>query len=122
MLRKHKCDHPIIDKGVGTNNGFNDSLFELVATHLTLEWVYQNGEILDHFSLSSFVPPPPEELEVLFDRALRGNMREIRERADQVGQMDAKYKPFTEKLRHLAHDFQDKAILALIEQSMEDDQ
>ncbi|MCP4605105.1 MAG: response regulator [Proteobacteria bacterium] len=99
-----------------------DKLFDLVGTCLALEWVYADGKTHDQVEelfLSSFVPPPSEELEILFDLAMRGNMHRICKRADQIVQTDERYRPFGEKLRQLARGFQDKAILALIEQSME---
>jgi len=102
-----------------------EKLFELVGTYLALEWVYQDDETLgrsEHLPSPSFSPPPPEELEILFDLAMRGNMRGIREQAAKIAQADDRYRPFTDQLRQLAQDFQDKEILALIEQFMEGDE
>jgi signal transduction histidine kinase/FixJ family two-component response regulator len=100
-------------------------LFELLAIHLKLEWIYEEreskekGERSPHLPISSlphlFVPPPPEELMALFKIAQRGNMRKIRERATQIEQMDEKYKPFTDKLQQLAKGYEEEEIRALLQ-------
>jgi hypothetical protein len=43
----------------------------------------------------------------------------IRKIRKQVTKLDEKYKPFADKIEGLAKQFQDKAILALLEQYME---
>ena len=67
---------------------------------------------------SELVPPPPEEMAILLDLAMRGNMPNIRKRAIQIEQLDEKYKPFAHTLQQLAKAFEDDEILALIEQYM----
>jgi signal transduction histidine kinase/response regulator RpfG family c-di-GMP phosphodiesterase len=59
--------------------------------------------------------PPPEEMEVLHDLALRGDMRGIRERAAHIETLGEQYAPFARKLRELAEGFEERAILALVE-------
>jgi len=102
-----------------------EKLFELVGIYLALEWIYKDGEPLgrvEDLPPPSLAPPPPEELEVLFDLAMRGNMRGIRERAAKIAQTDDRYRPFTDHLLQLAQDFQDKEILRFIEQFIEGDE
>ncbi len=110
------------------------TLLELLSMHLQLEWTYddeqggQEGtETRGHGNkehpedeIQSLVPPPPEELEVLLEMAMRGNMTDIRERATKLEQMDQKYKPFADKLQQLAKAYDDDEIEALIEQYMEE--
>jgi hypothetical protein len=64
------------------------------------------------------IPPPPEEMEVLYELALIGSMRDIRERADYLETLDEQYLPFADTLRQLAKDFEEQEILALVERYM----
>jgi len=45
-------------------------------------------------------------------------MRKIREHADYLEDLDEQYMPFAQKLKDLVHGFQEKALLALIEQHL----
>jgi hypothetical protein len=54
----------------------------------------------------------------LHELARDGMIRKIRKR---VAKLDEQYKPFAEKIEMLAKQFQDKAILALLEQYMENE-
>jgi len=66
------------------------------------------------------IPPPAEEMKILYDIAMDGNMREIQEYAAHLEQSDKAYIPFARKLCELAQNFQDAQILTLIEQYMEE--
>ncbi len=66
------------------------------------------------------IPPPPEEMKILYDIVMDGNMREIREYAAHLEQSDKTYVPFARKLCELARNFQDEQILTLVEQYMEE--
>jgi hypothetical protein len=61
------------------------------------------------------VIPPPEEMRVLHQLALTGNMRDIRDRAAYLKELDARYAPFADRLTSLARRYQSKSILELIE-------
>ena len=61
------------------------------------------------------IPPPPEELKILYDLAMRGIMDEIRAYAKRLEKMDAIYYPFAQKLRELTDGYKDAEILELIE-------
>ncbi|MEW6494608.1 MAG: ATP-binding protein [Cyanobacteriota bacterium] len=56
------------------------------------------------------VAPPPEELAVLLDLAMRGNLRKIGEQARCLEQLDERFAPFASQLRQLAQGFQVKQI------------
>jgi CheY-like chemotaxis protein len=97
-------------------------LFALLKTYLKLEWIYEEikdetGRINTH--PAELVVPPPEEMAILLDLAKSGKVRRIRERADHLIEMSQEYVPFANKLQQLAQTFQEKAILALIEQYIE---
>ncbi|OGB52719.1 MAG: hybrid sensor histidine kinase/response regulator [Burkholderiales bacterium RIFOXYC12_FULL_60_6] len=58
--------------------------------------------------------PPEEEIDVLYQLARGGNMRDIRKRADHIEAMDIRYRAFADQLRHLAKTYQSKAILEMV--------
>ncbi len=99
-----------------------DKLLALLASQLKLEWVYteiaqQNPAPVE--VETEFVPPPPEELAILYDLARRGNLQAVQERATQLAKLDDKFGPFADKLRQLARQFEDKALVAAIQQYLE---
>lgn len=99
-------------------------LLALLQTHLQLTWIYEEeeaGEAEFHNSDEEkiMVAPPAEELEVLYELAMLGGMRDIRDRALQLEELDDKYISFARKLQSLAKGFEDEQIVALIEQHLE---
>jgi len=61
------------------------------------------------------VLPPAQEMELLHSLARIGNMRTIRERADYLRNLDARYAPFAMRLATLAEGYQSQAIVTLVE-------
>jgi len=99
-----------------------DKLFNILVNRLKLEWVYETvAQPHDTYVPESapLVPPPLAELEALYELAMLGSMRDIREQARQLEALDEKYRPFSRKLQELAQTFDDEKILALIESLME---
>jgi len=103
------------------------TLLELLDTHLQLEWLYDDEQEGDRCEgdreagrgqaeSENLIPPPEEELEALFEMAMRGNMTSIRERAVELEQADQRYKLFTDELQRLAKAYDDDGVLALIEE------
>ncbi|MDJ0687940.1 MAG: hypothetical protein QNJ41_05490, partial [Xenococcaceae cyanobacterium MO_188.B32] len=64
----------------------------------------------------TLVAPPPEEMEILYELAMLGSMKKIRERAIYLAELDEQYAPLAAKLQELAQGFQEKAIVHLLEQ------
>jgi len=62
----------------------------------------------------SLVPPPPDELEILYFLAKTGNMRNIRAQAEHLSALGPPYGPFAQRLRELADGYQPRAILELV--------
>ncbi|GAB4532606.1 MAG: hypothetical protein Tsb0014_17160 [Pleurocapsa sp.] len=99
-------------------------LLSLLQEYLQLEWIYEEmaittvNQLLSAKSLSSrsLIPPPTEEIEILYELAMLGSMKKIRQRADYLEELDYKYAPFAQKLKDLAQGFQEKAIVNLVEQ------
>ncbi len=62
-----------------------------------------------------FVAPEPAQMEALCELAKSGNMRAIREHAEQLILLDERYRPFAERISELALGYQSKAVLRLVE-------
>ena len=104
------------------------ALFELLDKHLDLEWIYDDGDETlsnlvettgDEQHPPSMVAPAQDELKLLFDMAMEGDIWGISERALELEQMDTSYKPFAQKLQKLVKAYDEDEILSLIEQYME---
>ncbi len=97
-----------------------NKLFALLKTYLKLEWVYEEESPMESESNSlvadtvELIPPPLEEIEILYELATLGKIRGIRQQATKIERMDKKFKPFADKLHELAKGYQDKEILELI--------
>jgi len=95
-------------------------LLDMFAAQLDLEWVYDEIERAasaeQRASNAPLLPPPPEELETLYDLAMGGDMDEILEYAIQLEQQDASLAPFALRLREFAQNFQDEEMLQFVKQ------
>ncbi len=98
-------------------------LFALMETFLSIDWVYEEIPAEEAASAPQaereFVPPPQEKLEELYECAILGKMRQIREHATQLETLDGCYTPFARRLRELAKEFEKKQIIDLIKGYME---
>lgn len=98
-------------------------LLSTLQEHLQLDWIYEKIEQLSSDNLTipidnvnyNLIVPPPEEIEILYELAMLGSMKKIRERAIYLEELDQQYLPFTDKLKDLTQDFQEKEIVKLIE-------
>ena len=96
-------------------------LLTLLEEHLNLKWHYKKAESPATSSQlkQKITPPPQDELATLYDLAMRGNMRLIREHASRIAALDKTFEPFVNKLHQFAIVFDGNAILELIEQYLE---
>ncbi len=103
-----------------------ERLFDLLETHLGLEWNYSespdegSSTVQEKYKpeTESLVPPPSEEMAILFDLAMKGDLVRLRKRAVQIRQMDEKFKSFAQQLCQLVDDVAEDEILALLERYM----
>jgi CheY-like chemotaxis protein len=114
------CDDFVV-KPVDVNR-----LFALLEEHLKVDWIYEEAEEGVEEERSdvpipdqSLVPPPPDELKVLYDLALKGDIFGIRERVAILEQRDRKFRPFAAKLSQFAKTYQDDHLLAFLESYLE---
>ncbi|MDY6781401.1 MAG: response regulator [Cyanobacteriota bacterium] len=94
-----------------------EELLEKLQTYLNLTWIYEqeenNGEKND--SSTQIILPPSEELILLYDAALNGDVYVIKEEAYRLRELDARYQTFTSRVLELADAFEDEEIVTLIE-------
>ncbi len=99
-----------------------ESLTKAVGGLLGLTWTYRpsvaQGTSTDP-SVQTLVPPPSDQTRILHELALRGNMREIQEHAERLVSLGEVYRPFAEKVKRLAQQYQSKAILALAREHLD---
>jgi len=104
-----------------------DLLLEKIRQQLELVWETAPGKSSpgsstgsDHSS-DALAAPPRAELEQLYQLALLGDMRKILAWAARLEQEDA-YRPFAVKLSELAGSFKTRAVLALVERHLGQEQ
>jgi signal transduction histidine kinase/CheY-like chemotaxis protein len=91
-------------------------LFDEMARLLHLTWLEEGA----HRSAPSagsewFDLPEPAEMEVLRELVKVGNMRAIRQKAEELAALNERYRPFADRLTELATGYQSKALLRLVE-------
>jgi CheY-like chemotaxis protein len=111
-------------------------LFELLQSHLGLEWIYEEGigtagksnetriqTTEGGFAQTStsipLVAPSSEEVATLFEFAKIGDIKGILEGAEHLEQMDERFLPLVQELRQLAKGFQVKKIRELLKAHIE---
>ena len=96
------------------------ALFEVLAAHLGVQWVYQAGNAPEAQAASAseaaaqMILPPPEILAELRYFAQRGSMQKLRQRAAELAQQDEKFRPFSEELQRLAQNYAEDDIRDLL--------
>ncbi len=96
-----------------------EELFAVMRSCLKVEWIYAEEDEDGTAVRAETVAPPHEEIAILYDLAMQGNMHEIQNRASHMERVDVKYQPFARTLRELARNFEDEKILSLIKKYME---
>jgi CheY-like chemotaxis protein len=107
-------------------------LLEKLRVYLGLEWVYEESAVrvqpsatidreqptVDNEQLTNprLIAPPAEELSILLDLAMRGNLRDIADRATRLEELNEQWVPFATHLRQLAKGFKGKQILQFLKQ------
>jgi signal transduction histidine kinase/CheY-like chemotaxis protein len=108
-----------------------EPLLEQLQALLTLTWTYRDRpgsvtELRPQIGLDSpgsaaatdaaYTPPPADDLKLLHDLAMRGNLKEIIHQARALQQQDETLAPFAQQVQTLARSFQEKNLLAFIRQ------
>ncbi|HBE21021.1 MAG TPA: hybrid sensor histidine kinase/response regulator [Cyanobacteria bacterium UBA11149] len=105
-----------------------EELFQKLQQHLELEWIYEDIPELknspDPVKLTNnnesqleedeLVIPAQEELDILWDLAMKGRVKLIFDKIDELEKIDSTYHKFSQEIRQLAKSFQLKKIRDLI--------
>ncbi|NET31855.1 MAG: response regulator [Cyanothece sp. SIO1E1] len=104
-----------------------EALFPLLEKHLDIAWQYAVGPVPSPdltqnravpTTLSADMLPPNGELSDLYTAARIGDIKGIRQKAERIQQLDARYYSFTHQLLQLADEMDVEAIFKLVQQSM----
>lgn len=95
-------------------------LLERLERHLRIEWVYEYiglsaGEEEEIKEDKAMIGPPPKEAGILFELAMRGNVKKISQQITKLEELDPKYKPYVTQLRKLANLYRMDDICDLLE-------
>ncbi|NEQ97493.1 MAG: response regulator [Cyanothece sp. SIO2G6] len=113
------------DQRMALSHGGNDflpkpidaeELFQLLATHLKLSWIYEHKK--EHISPSvdvDLVLPSKAVLESLLELALRDNVSALAAQVEQLMVKDAQYVPFAKPILQLAKQFQTEDIEVMLQ-------
>ncbi len=107
-------------------------LLNLIQRFLNLDWIYQNNEdssvpqqiVSDDISPQptqhelSYEVPDIDELKVLYELALIGNMKEIQNYTSSLREKDNVYDDFANRVQVLATSFEDQEIINLVERCL----
>ncbi len=103
-----------------------ETLLQQIGIFLNLVWIYQDNPTVkpETDSLTSLTSltmeatallfPAPAEIAILYDLAMMGDIKGIRDLVDNLEQTEAKYKPFAEEIRQLAKRYRVKQIRDLL--------
>jgi len=99
-----------------------NELLLLLQKHLNISWIYQDSSHIEpnvtqsvpSNSGSNLLPPPDEELVILYDLVMRGNLKAVNKKVGELKNLDVKYIPFAEKVGELASNFQEKQLRLFI--------
>lgn len=110
-LPSHRTHHP----GADAPSEWHDAPPPAESAPTFWTWQVQGEGSSLNTRLSGAVFPPRTALNSLYALALRGNLTELRAQASALSEQDACYRPFVAELERLADEFDDRAILALLE-------
>jgi len=91
-----------------------EQLLDLLATLLGLTWSYAAVAPTDADDTAALTPPPHQDLAMLFELALIGDILGLQQRVAQLAQHDPALGPFVHRLERLVGQFELEQVLALI--------
>lgn len=91
-------------------------LFAVLGNWLQLVWRYADKPV-SQAPTGPLIPPPAAKRELLLDLALRGDLRSI-QREVESWRIDGEHAAFAQKLLALARNYDERGVLALIQEHM----
>jgi signal transduction histidine kinase/FixJ family two-component response regulator len=102
-----------------------NELLPLLAKHLQLTWKYEQNNVNHSLlwedvssSLMELILPSPVDLRILLELTQDGMVNKLIATAEQIGQNNIIYQPFTERIINLAKKFQIDRLEALLQKSL----
>jgi len=95
-----------------------EELFSQLKLYLQLDWIYNNINQSQQISLDSheeIIFPPETELASLYQAAKAGYVMGIQEEVYRIQKLNSKYVNFTNKILKLIEDFEDEAIVKMLQ-------
>lgn len=86
------------------------------APNMQIEWIYAEKTAVE--ISEPVIPPPVEELIILHELILRGDMLQLSKRTQHIESLGKQYIPFASKLKLLADTFQERRIEVMIEDAL----
>ncbi len=102
-------------------------LFQHIQTHLKLEWIYADLDNQRPFALSQAeildeqINLPPDEAAKLYEMAMKGDVKGIKQHLAQLEQMDIAYQSIVVEIGWLAKRYRIKQIRQLLKPYLEDE-
>ncbi len=103
-----------------------EKLLECLGNHLGLEWIYEERttfssegiftELPSQIQDQQLIAPPSEEVAVLFDLAMKGELLSIEQRASKLKAIDMRYAPFANQLIELTRNFEEDKLVEFVQQ------
>ncbi|MEG3931327.1 AAA family ATPase [Microcoleus sp. T3_B1] len=103
-----------------------EKLLECLGNHLGLEWIYEERTTFSSEGIFTDPPsqiqdqpliaPPSEEVAVLFDLAMKGELLSIEQRASKLKAIDIRYAPFANQLLELSKNFEEDKLVEFVQQ------
>jgi signal transduction histidine kinase/ligand-binding sensor domain-containing protein/FixJ family two-component response regulator len=93
-------------------------LLDEIGRLLNLNWIYEESDradLMEAVPTETFTLPSFDKMVTLCEMARAGNMRAINQYVDHLTEIDAQYRPFAQKIRVLAKEYQSKALLKLVQ-------
>nr|MDJ0676853.1 ATP-binding protein [Calothrix sp. MO_167.B42] len=103
-----------------------EQLLELLETHLRLEWIYEQDLKIQTkkpekkqdsaYPVCDFIIPPQQEIAILLDLAMKGDIGEILEKITELEQLNHEFAGFTQKIRLFSESFQEQNLLQCLQE------
>jgi len=99
-----------------------ETLLQYLETYLQIVWVYQTDTSQPSAQApeTPLIIPPKTELEVLFNLALRGKLKQLTAELARIETTDATYIPFVKQVQALADTYKMKSIRKLLKSYLEE--
>lgn len=98
-----------------------EELFAMLEKYLNLRWKYEDElteteELIQPENSDRLIPPSKEGLDILYERASRGNMKSLIEEAERIEISEPQTVVFIQKIKELAKEYKDREVLELIKE------